>query len=141
MATTTITPTTGNEIALMQNLTAIYALAMDECRMEDWKACWCPDDLDPTFENPAGKFVGKEGFEQLIPILTQRLAGKRHFMTNVAVHSINGDYAEQTCYMLILPKSGVPSIIGTAVYRDTLMKIDGHWRFKSRKIEFDPLTV
>jgi hypothetical protein len=131
----------ANDIVLIQNLTAQYALAMDEARMEDWRACWCPDELNPCFENPAGKFVGKEGFDRLIPVLTQRIAGKRHFMTNIAVSIVDENTANQTCYMMILSKTGVPSIQGTAVYRDELVKVDGIWKFKTRKIEFDPLTV
>jgi hypothetical protein len=129
------------DIALIHNLTAKYALAMDETRMEDWRVCWCPEELDPCFENPAGKFIGKDEFDRLIPVLTQRIAGKRHFMTNVAVDVLDGTTATQTCYMLILPKSGVPSILGTAIYRDELIKVNGEWKFKTRKIEFDPLTI
>lgn len=129
------------DMTLIQNLTAVYALAMDEMRMDDWRTCWCSDELEPCFENPAGKFIGKEGFDRLIPVLSQRIAGKRHFMTNIAIHSIEGNVAQQTCYMLILGRSGVPAIMGSAVYRDELVKENGSWKFKSRKIEFDPLTV
>ncbi len=43
--------------------------------------------------------------------------------------------------MLKLGRSGAPAIRGGAVYRDELVKENGSWKFKSRKIEFDPLTV
>ena len=129
----------GEDIALIQNLNAQYALAMDEGRMEDWLTFWCDD--EPCFENPAGKFIGKDGFDKLLPILSSRVAGKRHFMTNMAIDITDTNTAKQTCYMLIMPKSGVPNIVGTAVYHDELIKHDNTWKFKSRKIEFDPLTV
>ncbi len=43
--------------------------------------------------------------------------------------------------MLILGRSGAPAIMGGAFYRDELVKENGSWKFISRKIEFDPLTV
>lgn len=122
------------DIVLIQNLTAQYALAMDEGRFEDWLEFWCKD--EPCFENPAGQFIGTEGFEKLLPILRERTAGKRHFMSNHAV-SVEGDHATQTCYMFITARSTTPSVLATAVYRDTLVKVDGEWKFKKRVIEFD----
>ena len=43
--------------------------------------------------------------------------------------------------MLMLGRSGAPAIMGGAVYRDELAKENGSWEFKSRRMEFDPLTV
>ena len=137
-------PTAENaaDMILIHNLTAQYALAMDEGRMDDWRATWVDsEEFPPSFENPAGKFIGKEGFDKLIPVLTERIAGKRHFMTNIAIHEISENYAKQTCYMLILPRSGIPSVLGTATYRDQLIKVNGVWKFMTRKIEFDPITL
>jgi 3-phenylpropionate/cinnamic acid dioxygenase small subunit len=131
------TTSVGEDIALIQNLTGHYALAIDENRWEDWLQFWV--DEERCFENPAGQFIGKEGFDRLLPILQSRTAGKRHFVTNSAI-SVNGAHATQTCYTLIMPKSGPANVVGTAVYRDDLVKIDGTWRFKKRKIEFDPVT-
>lgn len=126
----------AEDIALIQNLTALYALAMDEDRFDDWLTYWTHDEA--CFVNPAGSFVGQEGFERLVPILRERTAGKRHFMTNQAV-SVEGNTATQICYMLIVSKTSPQTIVGTAVYRDELVKVDGTWRFKKRLIEFDPL--
>lgn len=122
------------DMILIQNLTARYALAMDEGRFDDWLEFWCKD--EPCFENPAGQFIGKEGFERLLPILRERTVGKRHFMTNSAI-SVDGNNATQTCYMLITARSTTPSVLATAVYRDILVKVDGDWKFKKRAIEFD----
>jgi 3-phenylpropionate/cinnamic acid dioxygenase small subunit len=122
------------DMVLIHNLTARYALAMDESRWEDWRTLWCED--EPCFQNPAGTFVGKEGFDRAIPILRERTGGKRHVMTNMVV-DVTGQNASQTCYMLIIAKSSNPTIVGTAVYRDELVKVGYDWRFKKRVIEFD----
>jgi 3-phenylpropionate/cinnamic acid dioxygenase small subunit len=124
----------AEDLLLIQNLSAHYALAMDECRFEDWMGFWCTEDA--CFENPAGQFIGKEGFERLIPVLQTRVAGKRHFMTNMAI-DVTGETATQTCYMLIVLKGTPPTVVGTAVYRDELVKVGGVWKFKKRKVEFD----
>jgi 3-phenylpropionate/cinnamic acid dioxygenase small subunit len=121
------------DLLAIQQLSAKYALAVDQGRFEDWLATW---DENGVFEGAAGKFEGAVGLKKLIPILAVRARGKKHVITNL-VTEVTGNQASQTCYMLITDNEKQPVILGTATYFDQLIKNKNLWQFVSRKIEFD----
>lgn len=48
--------------------------------------------------------------------------------------------ATGSCYLMLLRLGEAEkptSILTTAIYRDTLKKADGQWKFSSRKVEAD----
>lgn len=117
----------------IQELTAKYALAMDEHDVSRWLHTWA---ADGKWEGPLGTYLGHEKLPQLLRDLGERIVGRRHVITNHIIE-VSGSEASQTCYMQILAYKDGFRLVGTAVYRDRLKKIDGEWRFLHRRLSPD----
>lgn len=126
-----INPITVDKFEI-QELTARYALAMDQHDVSRWLETW----------SPAGRWEGALGVYEgdrlplLLRDLGERIVDRRHIITNHVI-DVAGEEAEQTCYMQILAYKGGPKIVASAVYRDRLKKIDGQWRFVCRQMTLD----
>ena len=120
----------------IQELSAAYANAMDTGDVDGWLETWAPDGV---WEGGVGRYEGKERLAQLLTDLGSRVVGKRHIMSNFVIDG-DGDDAMQTCYLLIIDRAK-ENLPGTAVYVDTLRKIDGQWFFAYRKVQLDQVPV
>lgn len=118
----------------IQELTARYALAMDEHDIESWMQTWAQTG-SPAWEGGLGTYEGLDRLRQLLPALKERLKNRRHMMSNFVIEGTTSG-ARQTCYMLIVDttKQTQP---GSAVYTDKLEKIDGIWLFTHRSVKLD----
>ncbi len=123
---------TADDRIEIQQLSAKYAIAMDDGDVDAWLATWA---LDGVWEGGIGKYEGTEKLRGLLPALGDRIRNKRHVMTNFVIDG-DGLSATQRCYLLILDraKQAPPA---TAVYADNLHKIDGIWLFVHRKVTID----
>lgn len=123
--------TTADKLEI-QELTARYALAMDEHDTPRWLETWAPNG---SWEGALGTYQG-DRLPLLLRDLGERIVHRRHIITNYIV-DVSGDEAQQSCYMQIVAYKEGPKIVATAVYRDRLKKIDGQWRFMSRRMTID----
>lgn len=126
-----MTSITDDKIAIQQ-LSAIYANAMDSGDIDAWLATW---DEEGVWEGGIGKYQGKEKLANLLPDLGPRVIGKRHIMTNFVI-DIDGDHATQFCYLLIIDRNKT-NLPGTAVYSDRLRKRNNEWLFVHRSVAID----
>lgn len=124
---------TANDRSEIQDLTARYALAMDNDDLPQWLATWHPNGV---WEGPRGTYAGRAQLEKLLDDLGERVRGKRHVISN---HVIAGDAtrATQTCYMLVIEAKAGGELVNTAVYHDVLIKTEDTWLFEHRHMKID----
>jgi len=123
----------NNDKQQIIELTARYALAMDEHNVDQWLTTWSEDG---KWEGALGTYIGKAKLPQLLKDLGERIENRRHVITNHVI-DVSDQEATQTCYMQILAYKGGCRIAGMAVYRDRLRKVDGQWRFFHRQMSLD----
>jgi ketosteroid isomerase-like protein len=92
---------------------------------------------DAVFDHPSGVFTGKDAYRQWAEAFYQQSAasgGTHHLVTNVQI-TVNGDQADMTSYLTLLVGITSPTpVIISGDFTDHLVKIDGQWKFQSRKL-------
>lgn len=119
----------------IQQLYARYNHAIDAGKGDAWAACFT---AEGTFDSATGSFAGTDQLAAFGTAFAQRLKG-RHWITNLVLDPAEGG-ATGSCYLMLLRLGEAEkptSILTTAIYRDTLKKADGQWKFSSRKVEAD----
>lgn len=114
-------------------MTARYALAMDEHDVKSWLQTWCEDG---KWEGALGTYEGHANLPNLLRDLGERNEHRRHIITNHVI-DVQGSSATQTCYMQIVAYKGGARLVGTAVYKDTLRKENQRWLFARRQMRLD----
>jgi len=114
----------------IQDLVARYNHAIDGGDAEAWAATFAPDG---TFESRGEVHAGTDALVAFARGFQERMAGARHWNNNLVIEG-DGDEARTSCY-LMLWRGGEP--VSEAKYVDTLSRIDGQWRFTSRKVVRD----
>jgi ketosteroid isomerase-like protein len=87
---------------------------------------------DGSFETSQYKYSGREALERFFQKNILSDDGERHFTCN---HLFSGeaDRAAHTCYYQVVFK-GRGGIKATGVYEDSVVKEDGGWKFRRRKV-------
>ena len=114
----------------IQELLARYNHAIDGGDPEGWAATFAPDG---TFESRGEVHTGTEQLATFARGFQQRLPGARHWNNNLVIDG-DGEQATTTCYLQLWREGQLAS---EGRYVDTLRKIDGQWRFTSRKVVRD----
>ena len=114
----------------IQELIARYNHAIDGGDPDGWAATFAPDG---TFESRGEVHAGTEQLATFARGFQQRLPGARHWNNNLVIDG-DGDQATTTCYLQLWREGQLAS---EGRYVDTLRKIDGQWRFASRKVVRD----
>ena len=114
----------------IQELIARYNHAIDGGDPDGWAATFAPDG---TFESRGEVHAGTEQLATFARGFQQRLPGARHWNNNLVIDG-DGDLATTTCYLQLWREGQLAS---EGRYVDTLRKIDGQWRFASRKVVRD----
>ena len=117
----------------IQELAARYALTMDENDLTGWMDTWAEEGV---WQGPRGTYAGHVELKNLLSDLGDRIKNKRHVITNPIVQGTQ-TLATLTCYMLIMEAKTCGAIVGSAIYRDELRKVDGRWKFTRRTIKID----
>jgi ketosteroid isomerase-like protein len=118
----------------IQEVIARYANTFDSGNFDDWLDTWTDDGV---WDGGPGVYTGKSELAKLIVDLGGDLQDKRRVMTNVVISGV-GDQAIADCYMLVIERKVSSAILATAVYSDTLKKVDGSWKFARRIVTMDP---
>lgn len=120
-------PLTAEDRLEIQDLIARYNHAIDGGSPEDWAATFAPDG---TFESRGEVHAGTDALLAFARGFQERMAGATHWNNNLVIEG-DGDEARSACY-LMLRRGG--EVISEAKYEDTLRKVDGRWRFTSRRV-------
>jgi 3-phenylpropionate/cinnamic acid dioxygenase small subunit len=121
----------------IRELYARYAHTIDNGHYEQWIDCFTEDGV---FESPRfGRHAGSEGLKRFTVVYQESLGGAKplHHMTNVTF-SLSGDHADGSCYLAYYHcKEGKAALSAVAHYVDRLRKVDGEWKFSSRRVVLD----
>jgi ketosteroid isomerase-like protein len=125
--------TTADKVAIAE-LAAKFETTFDEGDFDANVDLWTDD---AVFDHPTGVFTGKDAYRQWAEAFYQQGAaagGTHHLITNVQI-SVNGDRADMTSYLTLLVGITSPApLIISGEFTDHLVKIDGIWKFQSRKL-------
>jgi hypothetical protein len=118
----------------IRELMAEYCFRLDNDRFADMAALFT---ADGTWDTAFGKGTGHAGIEALVRRI--RGTGPRpraiHHVTNIVI-MLDGTTAKCFSNWLTVQNSDQGPKIGSAgSYTDDLVKQDGHWRFRYRKID------
>ena len=129
----------ANDILAIHQLHARFALAFDDLLPDsavEWASTFTPGG---TFElRDSGGAVQKkaQGTKELMALHSE-LANSaiRHWYGNLLIDPQPGG-ARMRCYLISLDTKNL-AVKRTAVYRDTLVKTKGRWKFKAREVTLD----
>jgi SnoaL-like domain len=76
--------------------------------------------------------VGKEALRQFAS--ARQPGANLHLSSNAAI-SVDGDHASVESYVMVIGPSENPGVRLAGRYEDRLLRVDGHWRFVSRKLD------
>ncbi len=125
--------TPGDKIEIA-DLCSRYALAVDQNDIEAWLTTWTEDgEMDASFGSAKGA-VQLRALEERAQGGSSK--GKRHVVANLATEG-DGNHATATSYLVIFERKKSPAVVATAVYKDTLRKVDGRWKFARRELRTD----
>lgn len=125
----------------IRQLLGRYNLAIDLGDTDGWAGCFTPDGAFECSGLPdgsplGGRHEGTEGLRAYAATHFGKAKGRaRHWNANMVIEG-DGETATMTCYLLALSVGG--ALAGTTgIYRDTLRKVDGTWRFVERHVTID----
>jgi len=122
----------------IRDLLSTYCFHVDDGEFDKFAALFT---ADGTFEpGPQGKYQGREAIRNFIASVVPRAGegpARKHCTMNHLIN-VNGSEARANSYIIVLRESEngiIPSLAGR--YEDLIVKENGEWRFKVRKIHFD----
>lgn len=131
--------------AAILQLEAEYLMALDWGDADSYAALFAPEGV---LEWAGGKAVGPDQIHKEIGVYKETVAkiygtdsagnpvALRHFITNQAIY-VHGETAKGVIYWFEVANNGpgdAPAIGSYGHYEDTMRKVDGVWKFVSRRI-------
>ncbi len=113
-------------------LRAHYCHLLDERRWDEFIALFTPDGVFEGLEAVCGHAALHAFFSERVPKLAEDFW---HFCTNGTVE-VDGDVATGRISMEYLSVTNGVSFVSAGHYDDVMHRVDGRWRFASRKITF-----
>ena len=120
---------TEDKAAILE-LAARYSHAFDYGDTNTWVATFMEDGVLTDGQRSV------KGTEELRAFSENHAKGEmngRHWTNNHVVEG-DGDSATHSSYIMIIRMGETPTIEATGIYRDTLKKVDGEWRFTRREV-------
>ena len=119
----------------IRDVLAEYCFCLDGGRFAEMAALFAPTG---TWHTAFGKATGRADIEALAHRVANR-AGPRprgaHLVTNIVI-KLNGDDAQVASNWALAQNSAQGPIISSGgAYADEMVKIDGNWLFRYRKID------
>lgn len=111
-----------------------YCWALDE---QDWGLMDQVFTADATLTASSGEYEGAASIIDLMSTSRTRFVRTQHLLSNVRVIPTAVDAADVTSYVLghdVEPGEPEALVRIAAVYRDRVVKADGHWRIAHRTI-------
>lgn len=121
-----------DDIEAIKQLSARYNRAFDYLDVPGYLAVWTEDGF---FERSnAGRSYS--GHAELAELLTTFGVNGRHVVTDFII-GVNGDTATQSAYLTYLDADADYKIAIFGVYSDELVRVEGQWKFASRRLKVD----
>jgi uncharacterized protein (TIGR02246 family) len=122
----------------IRDLMSAYCFHVDEGKFDKFAALFAKDGI---FEpGPQGKYQGREAIRNFIASVVPGSGegpARKHCTMNHLIN-VSGSEARAMSYVIVVRESEdgiIPSLAGR--YEDLIVKENGEWRFKVRKIHFD----
>jgi hypothetical protein len=133
----------GLDYEQIRQLHARYCHAIDFADLEAFTACFAPDGL---FDGVNESYRGHEDLRAFAAGIARKDAG--HGRHSVLCSLIEGDGLRATSrsYAVITRDYGAPlaagvpthsAVLGTGIYEDSLIKVEGRWVYAVRRFRFD----
>jgi uncharacterized protein (TIGR02246 family) len=120
----------------IQELCARYCHTIDSQDSDGWAECFTPDG---AFEFDGWAVAGRAALREYAAVHAQFIRC-RHMTVN-HLYDVDGDSASGTSTTVVtLATEGGNKILGQSAYFDTLIKLEGRWRFVARRLETDRLV-
>lgn len=121
----------------IRELYARYAHTLDDGRFDEWLDCFTEDG---AFESQRfGRHQGQAGLRRFVAIYRESLGDARsvHQISNVTF-TVEGERAGGGCYFAYYHcKEGRANLSAVGRYADRLRKVNGQWKFESRRVVID----
>lgn len=116
----------------IEDLYAEYSFAIDDGRPDDFAACFTADGvLDTGYGDPTR---GTEALAAFAAATNEMMPGMRHSVTNLVLQG-HDDGATGRAYLLAYRATADGhQVVLTGRYEDTLRRVEGLWRFATRKM-------
>ena len=125
-----------------------YNASVDEYDFITWASCFADGGV---FDGAYQLFTlpqDLEKFKALALGIMDSNPNLRHFTTNLVI-DIDGDTATAKSFLLLLSTPNYPAdgtipvsqIIQAGTYHDDLVRVDGHWKIKLRRVTVDGLPT
>jgi hypothetical protein len=120
----------------IRELMAEYCFRLDDGRFAEMAALFT---VDGTWETAFGAATGREAIAALAADLRARAGAARpraaHLVTNIVI-TLDGERARARSNWLVMQNSPAGPKLGSGgAYLDDLVRVDGQWRFRHRKID------
>jgi uncharacterized protein (TIGR02246 family) len=119
----------------IHELVADYNWAWDHGDWDGVVACFTPDGV--FVDAAGGEHRGAAGIRAFATGSRDLFGVMRHITSSHRVTGIDGSGARHRCYMVFLSHPEGERKLDTGEYDDTLVRIDGGWRFTRRVVRFD----
>lgn len=120
----------------IRQLVARYNVAFDDLDVQGWVDCFTDDGF---FERSnAGRSYS--GSRELAELISEFPVQGRHVTTDFQIRVI-GDEATMSCYLTYLDRANHHALAMFGVYADELRRVDGNWKFSSRRLKVDEQQV
>ena len=142
----------ARDFAEIANLYARYNLCSDMGDPAEYAACFTPDGVlrvrgltlrDGTMVRGDGEFVVK-GRAELVAFKRRDQASRggkyrRHWNGSLHLERGDGDSVRGRCYLQAYngEPGSLPVLAQTGVYEDTIVEVDGEWKFALRALTVD----
>jgi monoterpene epsilon-lactone hydrolase len=122
----------------IQQLYARYSHTIDSGDVKGWADTFTEDGM---WRSDTACYRGSEQLAAFAETSRNLLGGYRHVQTNMLL-SPNAEGVDGSSYLLFLqpdPGRNAPTIINSAVYRDSIVRTPAGWRFAIRRLVIDAL--
>jgi uncharacterized protein (TIGR02246 family) len=129
-------PTTVEDKEAIREVLAEYCFRLDDGRFAEMAALFTEDG---TWDTAFGKATGRTAIAELASSLRMRTEQARpraaHLVTNIAI-ALDGESARVRSNWIVMQNSPQGPRIGSGgAYLDEMVRADGRWLFRYRKID------
>ena len=129
-------PTTVEEKDAIREVLAEYCFRLDDSRFAEMAALFTEDG---TWDTAFGKATGRAAIAELARSLRLRADEPRpraiHLVTNIAIALDGGRAQVRSNWTVVQNSSQGPKVGSGGAYHDEMVKEDGRWLFRYRKID------
>ncbi len=129
-------PTAIEEKDAISGVLAEYCFQLDDGRFAEMAALFTEDG---TWDTAFGKATGRAAIAELARSLRERAEGPRpravHLVTNIAIALDSAHAQVRSNWMVVQNDPQGPKVGSGGAYIDEMVKADGRWLFRYRKID------